>query len=447
MSIHILNSKAMRRSLTRRFVIAILVVFTTTIGSFCTVHWQLHKSEQDGYLINISGRQRMLSQRIALLASHLGNEPDSSQHVERRADLQAAIARMQQAHAQLRESAAAAPELEALFLTPNGIDESVMAYLELAQTALAQEPGEIAGVGDQLVRIAADGGLLTKLDAYVEALEDKYDSKLLAYQSILLILAVVSVVVLLMIAFSVFKPTVELVTDNQQRLEQSNSELMEFSYRISHDLRAPVVAATGVVEVARDSLVAGDHDTTTGCLERVSDSLAKVATTIEDIVSLIKNQMTDVEPEQFRLADLVEQSLGTVREMSGFEEVDFEIDCPGDLEVRNKRVYLKQSLDNLISNALKYRDPQERRSKVKIVAAKAGSQFCISIADNGLGIDKSCHDKLFGMFQRFHPRAAFGTGLGLYLVSKNAAALDGQVRFKALEKGSQFDISFPSLGA
>lgn len=447
MSIHILNSKAIRRSLTRRFVIAILVVFTTTIGSFCTVHWQLHKSEQDGHLINISGRQRMLSQRIALLASHPENERQGSQHVERRADLQAAIGRMQQAHAELRKSASVAPELEALFFAPSGIEESVMTYLKLAQTALAQEPGENAGIGDQLVQIAADGELLAKLDAYVEALEDEYDSKLLAYQSILLSLAVVSVVVLLLIAFSIFKPTVELVTDNQQRLEQSNSELMEFSYRISHDLRAPVVAATGVVEVARDSLAAGDHETTGGCLERVSDSLAKVTTTIEDIVSLIKNQMTDVEPEVFFVSKLLEQSMETVRNMPGFEDVDFEVYCPKDLAVRNKRVYLKQSLDNLISNALKYRDPEETQSRVSIDTAKVGSEITISIADNGLGIDQAFHDKLFGMFQRFHPRAAFGTGLGLYLVSKNAAALDGQVRFKALEKGSQFDITFPSLGA
>ncbi|MEQ8838344.1 MAG: ATP-binding protein, partial [Lacipirellulaceae bacterium] len=435
------------RSLSRRFVVALLIVVATTVGSFLAVHWQLHKSDHDGYLINISGRQRMLSQRIALLASRLDASGEGTEAQSTLIDLHSAIKRMSAAHERLRESATAAPELQSLFAGSDGIDESVLGYLDLARSLINKTAAEPSLVIEDLVETAADGNLLAKLDAYVEALEDLYDSKLSTFQIVLLVLALLSIAALLVMAFAIFKPTIELVTENQKRLEQSNTELMEFSYRISHDLRAPVVAATGVVEIARDSLDLGDHETTTGCLERVSDSLAKVAGTIEDIVSLIKNQMTDAEPEVFFVSKLLEQSMETVRNMDGFEEVDFEIYCPKDLAVRNKRVYLKQSLDNLISNALKYRDPDEKQSRVSIDAAKVGAEVKISIADNGLGIDEAFHDKLFGMFQRFHPRAAFGTGLGLYLVSKNAAAMDGDVSFKALEKGSQFDISFPSLGA
>ena len=68
----------------------------------------------------------------------------------------------------------------------------------------------------------------------------------------------------------------------------------------------------------------------------------------------------------------------------------------------------------------------------------------VCVRDNGLGIDEKYRDKVFGMFQRFHPKVSFGSGLGLYIVLQNVKAIEGEIVYKPLEQGSEFIVTFPS---
>lgn len=448
-----LTSTALRKSLILRFAIAMALVFATTMGSFFAVHRQLHKSNHDGHLINISGCQRMLSQRIALLATDLSRASDTATRQSLRDELQNAIETMSDAHEKLFEStsidreAESQAQLQLAFTKSGSLNEQVSHFLELARQIHRQPPNAKSDNLQQLVSISTGGELLAELDALAQLLEEDYEHKQANFARIIFLLASISILVLLVITFAVFRPTVKLVSDNLHYLEASNNELTEFAYRISHDLRSPVVAALGITEMAKESLEDGDIESAFFSIENVLKSLNRVSITIEDIVSLIKQKLSHAIPEKFLLAELIDESLETARQMPDFPQVKLAVNCPDDQQIRAKRVYLKQSIENLVTNAIKYRDRDAAQSTISLDVRIAGSECCVSIADNGLGIDEAYREKMFAMFQRFHPNVSIGTGLGLYLVSQNAAALGGKITYKPLDKGSQFDLSFPILGA
>ena len=93
-------------------------------------------------------------------------------------------------------------------------------------------------------------------------------------------------------------------------------------------------------------------------------------------------------------------------------------------------------LENLISNAIKYQDVNEESSYLSISSYCDNSQFILEVKDNGLGIPKEQQEELFVMFKRFHPKVAFGSGLGLYLISKSAAVLNGHISFFEHDEGN-----------
>ena len=350
---------------------------------------------------------------------------------------------METAHAELKRTAADSPELALLFNGPEGLDKQLNQFLDLAKQASSGNSNDqqIAA----LTKISADGVLLSKLDSIVAELERQYNAKITSHKISQVLVTCFGVIVLIAIAKMAFAPSIGLVFRTTQSLESTNRELTEFSYRISHDLRSPVVAAIGIAEVAQEDLAEGEVEHASSAISRVISSLNRVSVTIDDIVSLIKQRLTKVKPESFKLADLIDESLETAFQSPRAASVQLKMECPPDYEVRTKRVYLKQTLDNLISNAVKYQDPTADTPFVELIVRSEGRRCSISVADNGLGIDEAYHEKMFQMFQRFHPKVSDGTGLGLYLVSQNVAALDGTINYQSLENGSRFDVSFLSM--
>jgi len=239
-----------------------LLVLTTIAASFIAVLWHLEQYEQDGYLINLSGRQRMLSQRIALLATQYDSSGD--QQSEIRQQLTTSVEKMATAHQTLlkfsRESESLSPKIDAL-------DAQVRKFVILANEVIANDQARSLPALTQLISMSTDGDLLSQLDLFVQSMEheynsaeDEYNASVSGFKMVLQTLSVLCIAILLAISFGIFRPMLDMVTTNLDRLEASNTELTEFSYRISHDLRSPVVAALGITEVAKCSLQDNEVD-------------------------------------------------------------------------------------------------------------------------------------------------------------------------------------------
>ena len=107
------------------------------------------------------------------------------------------------------------------------------------------------------------------------------------------------------------------------------------------------------------------------------------------------------------------------------------------------RGYLHSIIHNLVSNAIKYRAP-ERPPCISIRTKEVGNCVCLTVQDNGLGIDfaKTPREKIFGLYKRVHTHTE-GKGIGLYLVKEQVETLNGRIEVESEPgKGATFRIYF-----
>ena len=109
-----------------------------------------------------------------------------------------------------------------------------------------------------------------------------------------------------------------------------------------------------------------------------------------------------------------------------------------------QKEHLTLVVENLLSNAIKYQDTSKDKSEIHISTERKGKDLVLTIEDNGLGIPERSQEKLFMMFKRFHPKTAFGSGLGLYMVKKSVDKMGGAIAYQNTGGGSQFTITLPT---
>jgi signal transduction histidine kinase len=108
-----------------------------------------------------------------------------------------------------------------------------------------------------------------------------------------------------------------------------------------------------------------------------------------------------------------------------------------------ERVRLAQIIENLLSNGIKYKNPEREHQFVKVSAWNENDSLHLNIADNGLGIPQKYLSDVFKMFKRFHPAVSSGSGLGLSIVKKHVDSLNGTIQVTSSDAGTQFKITLP----
>lgn len=221
-------------------------------------------------------------------------------------------------------------------------------------------------------------------------------------------------------------------------LMQQNKDLQQFSYIISHNLRAPVANIVGLGKMYRS----GKADERN---EQVVKNMQESAEDIDGVIRDLSNILTlrsgiGAEKESVNIQDIFSTVIKTLHPQ--IEEVTAKItsDLVNAPKIFTIKSYLHSILYNLISNALKYRSP-ERALEINVAAGKRINYAWISVQDNGLGIDTDKNrDKLFGLYRRFHPQIE-GKGIGLYLVKVQAETLGGWAEVESeLGKGTRFTV-------
>jgi signal transduction histidine kinase len=147
-------------------------------------------------------------------------------------------------------------------------------------------------------------------------------------------------------------------------------------------------------------------------------------------------------PEPVVLNDLATDVLEALRPQALAAQAAIELDFQPLPEVPYVRSNLRTILLNLVSNALKYRHP-DRPLRVSVRTRYAAGQPVLEVQDNGLGLDLKHHgSELFQLFRRFHPQAAEGTGVGLFLVNRLVQAQGGHIEVESEEgQGTTFRVS------
>ena len=440
------------RSIARRYAAALLLIAAVLILSHTLLLRQISRNERDGYIINISGMQRMLSQRIGLMAMELSRSDDSETASLMASKLEKAFLKMKSNLSELNQEneQAMTPEIESICYGDAGLNQRVTDYLSLAERLLNQyrqqpdQKQQQTETAEQIVKIARNG-LLEELDSVVFQYQKEYEQRIEHFRNANLAFMLVGLCVLLLEAVFIFRPMSQQISSTMSKLENSNSELRHFAYRISHDLRAPVASSMGLAEMVGDSLQEGDTDFAIEGTGRIKNAMKKLDGLIADIITVTKNKQLTIEPELVEVESMIDEILESHKSFPGFERINVDKKIEGSSSVSTMRSLLNQTLENLISNAIKYSDPTETSPKLVIKVVEGDKTLEIEVSDNGIGFPSESKDQIFGMFKRFHPRQSFGSGLGLYLVKQNVRAMKGTIHYHPLPKGSAFVIKIPHL--
>ena len=231
----------------------------------------------------------------------------------------------------------------------------------------------------------------------------------------------------------------------EQDLIRTNEELAQFSYRTSHDLKAPLITVRGLSQVICEDLDIKDYEEAKRNAIKIGAQVSKLEQLVIDILNLARMDLDDDGTEDIPLHTTALDIMKNLESVLANNDVQVQHNIDPSITIRSSKIRLSQVLENLISNAIKYHNPEAASPYVKISAHTKGRNTEISIEDNGLGIPEAHHEKIFKMFQRFHPDVAHGSGLGMHLIKKHLDKMNGKISFSStLGKGTTFTILIPN---
>ena len=244
-------------------------------------------------------------------------------------------------------------------------------------------------------------------------------------------------------------------------LEQSNEEVKNFAYIVSHDLRVPLVNLKGysaelhsALEVIgsnfdaalphlndekRSAVAIALHEDAPEALEFITNSVSRMDSFINSVLILSRLGRRELKPEPIDMNALVQTSLENLSHQ--IHERGTRVTVESLPQVVADRTAMEQIIGNILGNAVKYLDP-ERPGRIEVTAETNNGEQIFRIRDNGRGIAEEDMHKVFAPFRRAGKQDTPGEGMGLAYVQTLVRRQDGRIWCEsALGKGSTFTFT------
>jgi len=233
--------------------------------------------------------------------------------------------------------------------------------------------------------------------------------------------------------------------EDRKRTEEEliviNDELNTFIYKTSHDIRGPLSSIMGLLDIAK---MEDDSKNTGEYLEYIEDRIDHLDGILRELINVSKIRQGKIDAQKIDFEVVLEQVLTSIRHMPLYESItiETEINVGGDM-VADPDI-LTTIFHNLTVNAIKYQNTEHNDSQFKITIDKWNDGITITAKDNGVGMNKTVQKMAFEMFYR-GTESSDGSGLGLYIVQKGVAKLNGTIQLEStLGEGCLFRISLPN---
>ncbi|MCO7224903.1 PAS domain-containing sensor histidine kinase [Pleionea sp. CnH1-48] len=227
---------------------------------------------------------------------------------------------------------------------------------------------------------------------------------------------------------------------SEYQLKRANEELMQFNYRVSHDLVAPLKSIKGLVHICQEELYS-NPEMIESIHHKMIASVDSLSSLVNELFNLAKADIQCDDNELIEMSEFINSLLILHQEAMDESRIHLHLDISVS-EILGNRSRIRQIIDNLLSNAIKYYDKKESERSIWITIKRESANILIRVCDNGLGIDESIHDTAFDMFVRGSAQYS-GSGLGLYLVRKHIENMGGEYHIQSFKKNTVVEVSFP----
>ncbi len=415
---------------------AIAITAGLILANQVVIQHYLAQKRDDARLINISGRQRMLSQRISALAHSYVIQPSSFTKKE----LDRQVHEWEQMHASLASGA---------------LSQGLISDLPEVQQSLQQMDFQVSMASDLLKTLEDlevqqlhelqlnQQTFLLGMDQVVLDIERASDSRLTRIMIVEVLLAILALIVLALEFTFIFRRIIRALTQQNRALEHSNQMLEQYAYASSHQFKEPIQNILNYTGLLRRSTSKRQTEEQLAFVDFIEEGAEQIKQKTEAILQLSLIQSADLRLQSLDCATLIHEVAELYQQRLSRLGGSLTINpMKAKLEVDEER--FKELWDRLISNALKFIG-EDQQPEIEITGHSDGEHFIFSIRDNGIGIAPQLQGEIFGMFKQLHPRHYFtGEGVGLTLSKAIVEKHQGKLWLESHPgRGSVFYVKLP----
>lgn len=446
------------RGLWVRYVIAFIMIVLAVCVSHFAPYAAMNEVRDKAATLNVSGKQRMLSQRILFLSSHISQNSHSRPIYA--AELKTTINQFERGHMALLKGndlgilQPLPPELEPLYFKEiNGMSLDARVQRFIAEARQISESPDPNTISKQLQSLIASGLYLqlTQLDDAVIGFQTYTQRKVDRIRRLAFIGFLVALAILLFEAFFVFLPAHRSIiramddADNYAfKLEQNNADLNHFAYVASHDLRAPLRGMSNLVTWVKEDLPQTVSNDTRSYLDLLDTRIVRMEALLTDILNFSRAGKAPDEAVHIDIDSLIEEVKSWITIPEGFS-----VETSGPMPtLYAPYTTLQQCFLNLISNGIKHHD--KNAGTVKIKYKEESDYHIFRIEDDGPGIPDEYHAYVFEMFNRLKSRDDVeGSGIGLAIIKRMMETIGGSIQVDPKPqqgvRGTAFILSVPKV--
>lgn len=238
------------------------------------------------------------------------------------------------------------------------------------------------------------------------------------------------------------KKTEEVLRHTLKELKKRNHELDNYVYKVSHDLRAPLVSILGLINLTK---MDEDPATVRNYLGLIENRVSKLDDFIKSVLNHSRTLNSEIIIKRIDFEQIINECIEELRYLPNLQKLRVEINVNRETEFCSDELRITIVLKNFVSNAIKYLNRHVEQSFLRFQIDITDQQAKIVIEDNGMGIEEQYIPKIFDMFFRATPQSD-GSGLGLYIVRQTVERLEGSVTVESkLGVGTTFRLLLPNF--
>lgn len=230
--------------------------------------------------------------------------------------------------------------------------------------------------------------------------------------------------------------------DNLIELQRLNFELDNFVYHASHDIRSPLRSMMGLVEILKTEK---NPVEVKKIVDMMSGSINRLDKFVVDLLAMSRNNRLQEEAVRINFMVEINNSVTNFHHVYNTKGLEIKTKILHAIPFYSDLTKVRIILNNLISNAIKYRRIEEGLNSFILLDIEVNeTEAVLKISDNGEGISADKLDKIFDMFYRASENSE-GSGLGMYIVKNVVKKLDASIEVESEDKkGTNFTIKIPN---
>lgn len=230
--------------------------------------------------------------------------------------------------------------------------------------------------------------------------------------------------------------------EKNQKLKKLHSEMNQFVYSLSHELRGPLMSISGVSKLAKMEVM---DPNVLEYFDMIDTATGKLDDFIYKMLDFYRSTKIEHKVSEIRFKDILEQQMEAYREKFDLRHFKVEVQVIQEDIFHSDDAKIRVILNNLFSNAVQFQKNQNDQKRISITVNVQDNQAVIVVEDNGIGIESRHKEEVFNLFSRATQRNV-GTGLGLYMVKEAVEQMGGTIFLESeIHQGTTVTVTLPSM--